>query len=260
MGWTGCGGRSSICRTSGSGPTSRSWACWQPASWPSGASVRADSGVIQARSASRGGARFALAALRACTYASAMLSRRTFLTTAASLAFAPTLRAADPPRKKLAVVTTVWRYRSHAWHMAERFLAGYPVRGQLAPAAVRGRLGLRRSDAEGRPEPRAGQGVRLHDLPDDRRGPALRRRQAGRRCRARSSASTATTRRTRSARRSTRATSSSSRSPTSSEKDGRVAPGLQRQAPVVEVGVGQGDGRHRRADEVPVPGRARRCR
>jgi hypothetical protein len=58
-----------------------------------------------------------------------MISRRTFLTTAAGLAVAPTLRAADPPRKKLAVVTTVWNDHSHAWHMAERFLAGYPVRG-----------------------------------------------------------------------------------------------------------------------------------
>ena len=32
-------------------------------------------------------------------------------------------------RKRLAVVTTVWRYHSHAWHMAERFLVGYPRRG-----------------------------------------------------------------------------------------------------------------------------------
>ncbi len=33
-------------------------------------------------------------------------------------------------RKKLAVVTTLWNYRSHAWHMAERFLHGYPLRGK----------------------------------------------------------------------------------------------------------------------------------
>ncbi len=33
-------------------------------------------------------------------------------------------------RKKLAVVTTEWRYHSHAWHMAERFLVGYPVEGR----------------------------------------------------------------------------------------------------------------------------------
>src|SRR5688572_11215752 len=33
-------------------------------------------------------------------------------------------------KKRLAVVTTVWRNRSHAWHMAERFLAGYPVEGR----------------------------------------------------------------------------------------------------------------------------------
>lgn len=33
-------------------------------------------------------------------------------------------------RKKLAVVTTEWRYPSHAWHMAERFLTGYPIEGE----------------------------------------------------------------------------------------------------------------------------------
>ncbi len=40
--------------------------------------------------------------------------------------------AADPTsgKKRLAVVTTEWRYRSHAWHMAERFLAGYPTQGK----------------------------------------------------------------------------------------------------------------------------------
>jgi hypothetical protein len=33
-------------------------------------------------------------------------------------------------KKKLAVVTTVWTYRTHAWHMAERFLHGYPAGGK----------------------------------------------------------------------------------------------------------------------------------
>jgi hypothetical protein len=33
-------------------------------------------------------------------------------------------------RKRLAVVTTEWRDRSHAWHMAERFLVGYPIEGR----------------------------------------------------------------------------------------------------------------------------------
>ncbi len=37
---------------------------------------------------------------------------------------------ADAQPRKLAVVTTEWRYRSHAWHMAERFLAGYPREGR----------------------------------------------------------------------------------------------------------------------------------
>jgi hypothetical protein len=63
--------------------------------------------------------------------ASPMISRRTFLGTA-SAALLPSLGTAQPPaaKKKLAVVTNVWTYRSHAWHMAERFLHGYPVEGK----------------------------------------------------------------------------------------------------------------------------------
>ena len=30
----------------------------------------------------------------------------------------------------LAIVTTVWRYLSHAQHMGDRFLVGYPLRGR----------------------------------------------------------------------------------------------------------------------------------
>jgi hypothetical protein len=63
-----------------------------------------------------------------------MLNRRAFLggvgLGAGLLALNPALRAADAGRKRLAVVTTVWNYHSHAWHMAERFLAGYPLRGK----------------------------------------------------------------------------------------------------------------------------------
>ena len=61
-----------------------------------------------------------------------MFSRRDFLGTATLAAASSVIRAdaLEPgPRKKLAVVTTEWRYHSHAWHMAERFLAGYPVGG-----------------------------------------------------------------------------------------------------------------------------------
>src|SRR6267154_2590914 len=63
-----------------------------------------------------------------------MISRRGFLgAVTAGVAGGPWLSAAEPPkqgRKKLAVVTTVWTYHSHAWHMAERFLNGYPIRGK----------------------------------------------------------------------------------------------------------------------------------
>ena len=62
-----------------------------------------------------------------------MVNRRAFLASVGSgLIAVPLARSAESAagtRKKLAVVTTEWRYHSHAWHMAERFLVGYPVNG-----------------------------------------------------------------------------------------------------------------------------------
>ncbi len=47
------------------------------------------------------------------------------------LAIGANSRAADAPTpKRLAVITTVWWKPSHAWHMAERFLWGYPEQGR----------------------------------------------------------------------------------------------------------------------------------
>src|SRR6185369_8015567 len=67
----------------------------------------------------------------------AMPSRRDFLAAssvaAAGLALSPLAYSQESKkegRKKLTVVTTLWNYRSHAWHMAERFLHGYPLRGK----------------------------------------------------------------------------------------------------------------------------------
>ncbi len=59
-----------------------------------------------------------------------MLTRRSFLGTVGAALLAPHIHAAEPAKKKLAVVTNIWNYRSHAWHMAERFLHGYPIRGK----------------------------------------------------------------------------------------------------------------------------------
>jgi hypothetical protein len=63
-----------------------------------------------------------------------MIGRRTFLASLGAGLAVPALglSAGEPgaARKKMAVVTTEWRYHSHAWHMAERFLAGYPIRGK----------------------------------------------------------------------------------------------------------------------------------
>ncbi len=62
-----------------------------------------------------------------------MLTRRSFLELAASAPLFASLASADDapagPKKRLAIVTTEWRYRSHAWHMGERFLVGYPLNG-----------------------------------------------------------------------------------------------------------------------------------
>lgn len=62
------------------------------------------------------------------------MRRRDFLTAVAAAWTVPSfVGSAEPsgePRKKLAIVTTEWRYRSHAWHMGERFLVGYPIRGK----------------------------------------------------------------------------------------------------------------------------------
>ena len=80
-----------------------------------------------------------------------MISRRTFLgAAAAGLAVGPlAVRADSPPgpRKKMAIVTTEWRYRSHAWHMGERFLVGYPIEGQWHRPPLDVVVRLRRSDA-----------------------------------------------------------------------------------------------------------------
>ncbi len=60
-----------------------------------------------------------------------MLDRRTFLgAMGSSLAATSSLWSAEKPTKRMAIVTTEWRDRSHAWHMGERFLVGYPVRGK----------------------------------------------------------------------------------------------------------------------------------
>src|SRR5262245_63154347 len=62
-----------------------------------------------------------------------MLSRRTFLGVVGAGVVGASLEAGEPAkegRKRLAVVTTEWRYRSHAWHMGERFLVGYPAGGK----------------------------------------------------------------------------------------------------------------------------------
>lgn len=66
-----------------------------------------------------------------------MFSRRTFLGTcsaglvAGALGARPTFAdEANRGPKRLAVITTLWTYGTHAWHMAERFLAGYPHEGR----------------------------------------------------------------------------------------------------------------------------------
>lgn len=71
-----------------------------------------------------------------------MLNRRLFMGALGSgLAGASLALAADAPapgdkRKRMAIVTTEWRYKSHAWHMGERFLVGYPIGGRWHQPAL----------------------------------------------------------------------------------------------------------------------------
>jgi hypothetical protein len=54
-----------------------------------------------------------------------MLTRRSFLSTVAGACVAGTLRAADPPRKRIALVATEVRQHSHAQHFLDRHTLGY---------------------------------------------------------------------------------------------------------------------------------------
>src|SRR4051812_44476681 len=60
-----------------------------------------------------------------------MLTRRDFLqTTALAASVAPLLPAAPQGQpKRLAIIATVYRHLSHAQHMGDRFLVGYPYAG-----------------------------------------------------------------------------------------------------------------------------------
>lgn len=61
----------------------------------------------------------------------AKIDRRAFVgSLGTSLAAASRGWPAPPARRRMAIVTTEWRVRSHAWHMGERFLVGYPIEGR----------------------------------------------------------------------------------------------------------------------------------
>lgn len=59
------------------------------------------------------------------------LDRRAFLSLLAGAGLYACGGASAPAEpKRIAVVTTVWRYLSHAQHIADRFLVGYPIDGE----------------------------------------------------------------------------------------------------------------------------------
>ena len=60
-----------------------------------------------------------------------MIDRRCFLSALGGLSSsALAWSAVGENRKRLSIITTEWRYHSHAWHMGERFLVGYPIKGR----------------------------------------------------------------------------------------------------------------------------------
>src|SRR5436309_1461564 len=58
-----------------------------------------------------------------------MISRRTFVGAACAGLLSAPLAWSDTERKKLAIVATEFRLQSHAQHMGDRFLVGYPMNG-----------------------------------------------------------------------------------------------------------------------------------
>ena len=63
--------------------------------------------------------------------ASGPFTRRNFLALGAAGGLAPWAWAAEgSPPKRVAVVTTIYRYLSHAQHIADRFMVGYPFEGR----------------------------------------------------------------------------------------------------------------------------------
>src|SRR6202030_1102889 len=56
-----------------------------------------------------------------------MLTRRTFIESAAAAAATPLLAQQSP--RRIAIVTTIYRYLSHGQHIGDRFLIGYPFNG-----------------------------------------------------------------------------------------------------------------------------------
>jgi hypothetical protein len=60
------------------------------------------------------------------------MNRRSFLGTAllSTAAVLPSKTVAAPGRKRIAMITTVYKYLSHGQHMGDRFLVGYPFEGE----------------------------------------------------------------------------------------------------------------------------------
>lgn len=56
-----------------------------------------------------------------------MVTRREFV---GAVGTAGAAMAAATPPKRIAIVTTIYRYLSHAQHMGDRFLVGYPIEGK----------------------------------------------------------------------------------------------------------------------------------
>jgi len=58
-----------------------------------------------------------------------MLTRREFLQTGTAAAAGLMLSGASPQPKRLAIIATIYKYLSHAQHIGDRFLVGYPYAG-----------------------------------------------------------------------------------------------------------------------------------
>ena len=117
--------------------------------------------------------------------ASSLAAAHFNIPSAARLGYSPLApaEAIEARAKRVAVLTSIYRYLSHSYHIGGRFLDGY-LRATNITSPTSASPACTWSSRQERPQPRTGQGAQLPHLRHDRGRADAGRRQAGGRWRA----------------------------------------------------------------------------